>query len=274
MGKSLIEIGVIGIGDRIRKDMGNLQSLADSMKEHGLLHPIVITPDKRLLCGQRRLEAARLLGWKEIRFTEVSVANLLKAERDENVIRKDLTPTEKVAIGRLLEEREKPKAAQRSGGRPGKGDKTAGETPEVPKGNVRDIVGKAVGMGGTKYQQAKAVVAAAEENQEKDGDLPEMMDETGSVRGAHQEMKRRQGGNGRHPVHRNKRHLKPEEALTKALNSLDGILIALDPITPIMMSQIKRERAKDIGSQFIALARRFSKFGRRLRDEQERTREG
>jgi ParB family transcriptional regulator, chromosome partitioning protein len=56
----------IKVGKRIRKDMGDLAALAASIKELGLLQPIVVFPDGRLVLGERRLRAAQLLGWKEI----------------------------------------------------------------------------------------------------------------------------------------------------------------------------------------------------------------
>src|SRR5262245_15860701 len=56
----------IRIGERHRRDMGDLAGLAASMGELGLLHPIVIRPDGTLIAGKRRLQAAELLGWTEI----------------------------------------------------------------------------------------------------------------------------------------------------------------------------------------------------------------
>jgi ParB family chromosome partitioning protein len=56
---------------RIRKDMGDLAGLAESMKELGLLQPVVVFPDGRLILGERRLRAAKLLGWERIPVTIV-----------------------------------------------------------------------------------------------------------------------------------------------------------------------------------------------------------
>jgi ParB family chromosome partitioning protein len=49
-----------------RKDLGDLQGLAESIREFGLLRPVLITPEDRLIAGRRRLEACKLLGWKTI----------------------------------------------------------------------------------------------------------------------------------------------------------------------------------------------------------------
>jgi ParB family transcriptional regulator, chromosome partitioning protein len=64
-------ISKIRVGKRIRKDMGDIQGLAESMEELGLLQPITVTPDGLLLVGERRLRAAKLLGWAKIPVTVV-----------------------------------------------------------------------------------------------------------------------------------------------------------------------------------------------------------
>src|SRR5262245_58148103 len=52
----------IRLGDRIRADLGDVEGLAASIADIGLLHPIVIAPDGMLLAGARRYEAMRQLG--------------------------------------------------------------------------------------------------------------------------------------------------------------------------------------------------------------------
>lgn len=202
-----MRLDAIVIGERVRKDMGDLSSLAASMKAHGLLHPVVVKKDRTLVAGHRRLEAARRLGWKEIPVTVVDVDDLLSAERDENQERKDFTPTEAVAIGKLIEEQERPKAIARHKNSLFGGDAVSA-TPRL--GGVREIVAKAVGMGHAKYDQAKAIVAAAEADPERFGDLPSQMDETRNVSGAHREMERRKGNPGKKKVPLNKAGKNPE----------------------------------------------------------------
>ncbi|MFV4440943.1 ParB N-terminal domain-containing protein [Mycobacterium tuberculosis] len=74
-----------------------------------MLQPIGVTPDRRLVFGQRRLEAARLLGWERIPVhvchTIADVVDRAKAERSENTLRKDFTPSELLAAGRRIAER-------------------------------------------------------------------------------------------------------------------------------------------------------------------------
>lgn len=194
-----MRLDAIEIGDRVRKDMGDLNALAASMKRHGLLHPVVVKKDGTLIAGHRRMEAAKLLGWDNIPVTVIEIEDLLSAERDENTERKDFTPTEAVAIGRLIEDQERPKAEERKRQAQERGRATRygrhlddGDSP-TPKIRVRESTAKAVGMGCRKYVEAKEVVAAAEEDPKVFGDLPSMMDETGNVHGMHREMERRRG---------------------------------------------------------------------------------
>lgn len=210
-----MRLDAIVIGDRVRKEMGDIHSLAASIKRHGLLHPVVVKTDRTLVAGHRRVEAARRLGWEEIAVTVVDVEDLLSAERDENQERKDFTPTEAVAIGRLIEEQERPKALARSElgrmkGAAAKAGKHLAAESATSRGDVRQIASKAVGMGHEKYSQAKAVVDAAEADPERFGDLPTQMDETRNVSGTHREMERRKGKPDKKKVPLNKAGKNPE----------------------------------------------------------------
>jgi ParB family transcriptional regulator, chromosome partitioning protein len=49
-----MSITSITVGPRYRKYLGDLDSLAASIKGVGLLHPIVVTPEYQLIAGQRR----------------------------------------------------------------------------------------------------------------------------------------------------------------------------------------------------------------------------
>lgn len=47
----------ITVGKRFRKDLGDLDRLVQSIADIGLVHPIVITSENKLIAGVRRLEA-------------------------------------------------------------------------------------------------------------------------------------------------------------------------------------------------------------------------
>ena len=56
-----MRIEQIQLGLRYCMDLGDLRPLVDSISEVGLLHPVVVTPEGRLIAGQRRLDACSLL---------------------------------------------------------------------------------------------------------------------------------------------------------------------------------------------------------------------
>ena len=72
-----ISIDDIIVSDRVRTDVQNIGSLAESMQKNGLMNPIVITDKNKLVAGFRRLQAAKSLGWKTI---EASVIESAEAE--------------------------------------------------------------------------------------------------------------------------------------------------------------------------------------------------
>lgn len=59
-------IDEIEVGPRFRKDFGDIEGLAAWIAMDGLIEPIVVTPDGRLLAGHRRLRACQMLGWTDI----------------------------------------------------------------------------------------------------------------------------------------------------------------------------------------------------------------
>lgn len=102
----------IRVGARHRRDPGSLDQLKKSLERFGLLQPITITTDGSLICGFRRLEAARQLGWSNVRVWVRSGLSdeltLLLAERDDNLTHKPLTTYEAAQLYKemvaLLEE--------------------------------------------------------------------------------------------------------------------------------------------------------------------------
>src|ERR1700676_5827991 len=112
-----MHIDQIQIGYRYRRDLGDVRALADSIAQVGLLHPVVVTPEGRLIAGQRRLEACRLLGWTDIAVTVVDLYQAARGEAHENFVRKDLLPSEIVALKRAIEPLERRDARERQGQR-------------------------------------------------------------------------------------------------------------------------------------------------------------
>lgn len=168
-----IRIEDIVIGTRARKNLGDVHDLVQSIADLGLLHPIVITKDRRLIAGHRRLEACARLGWEAIPATVAEhltdAVDLLRAERDENTCRKDMTMSELLELGRAIEALERPKAAKRKAatqlaGRAPDGS-PIGPVPayhaEAEPVRVRDAAADATGMSTATYSRMKQIQIAA-----------------------------------------------------------------------------------------------------------------
>ncbi len=92
-----VKIEDIILKKRIRKNLGDLQPLMDSMGKFGQLNSIVLNSKMHLIAGQRRYESAKRLGWKYINAVIIEVnskADLLEMEIEENIQRKDFTADE------------------------------------------------------------------------------------------------------------------------------------------------------------------------------------
>ena len=79
--------------NRQREDLDGIEELAASIRDRGLYHPIIISRDYKLIAGERRLEATRLLGQPDIlcRFVDsLSETERQIVELEENIKRKDL----------------------------------------------------------------------------------------------------------------------------------------------------------------------------------------
>lgn len=182
--KDRLKIDAVVVGERHRKDLGDLQALAQSIAEIGLLHPIVVTPGNVLIAGQRRLEACRLLGWDAVPATVLDLDAVVRGEHDENALRKDFTPSEWVSIKRATQE-----AVRTPEGRPPA--RTSETFASFERGRTSDKVAEGLGISGRTLEKAEQVLEAAEAEPEKYADLPDRMDASGKVGGAYAELKRR-----------------------------------------------------------------------------------
>jgi ParB family chromosome partitioning protein len=63
-----MRIDEIIVRKRVRKDLGDVSQLMESMKNHGLMNPIVVTSEKELIAGHRRLDSAKRLAGKRSRY--------------------------------------------------------------------------------------------------------------------------------------------------------------------------------------------------------------
>ncbi len=149
-----LKIARIKVGSRHRKDMGDLASLAESIRLEGLLQPIGVTDRLELVFGERRLRATRdVLKQKTILARIVNVRSILSGEYAENEIRKDFTPSERVAIANAIQRHVGNRQGQRT-------DQLRGKIPEVDPGKrTREAAAEKAGFGNDKtYRQAAKVV--------------------------------------------------------------------------------------------------------------------
>lgn len=76
-----IRVSDIKVKNRIRKDLGDLHSLKESIQKLGLLHPILIDLDNTLISGERRLQSIKILGWEYVEVRIVDIRNKKKGSR-------------------------------------------------------------------------------------------------------------------------------------------------------------------------------------------------
>ena len=114
-----LKLNEIKIGKRFREDMGNIEELAASIKEVGILQPISVDDKMHLLAGGRRIAAAKELKLKSIPAVIQKVSGKLSAreiELIENVARKDFTWAERAALESeifSIKQKEDPEWSQR-----------------------------------------------------------------------------------------------------------------------------------------------------------------
>lgn len=97
--------------DQPRKNIGNVEELMASIKEHGIIQPIVVSPNGAesflIIAGERRFSAARNLGLKTVPaiIRTIEEHRRLEVQLIENIHRQELNPMEEAtAYRRLMDE--------------------------------------------------------------------------------------------------------------------------------------------------------------------------
>lgn len=113
-GPELLDIDLISPNPeqpRTHFEPEKLRELADSIRQHGIIQPLVVSRDEdgsyRLIAGERRLQAARLAGLQTVPIVnrDADDAELLELALIENIQRADLNPIEEaLAYRRLVDE--------------------------------------------------------------------------------------------------------------------------------------------------------------------------
>jgi len=95
--------------EQLRSNLDNVEELAESIKQHGLLQPIVVRPEKHkfeVVAGNRRLAAVRLLKLRKIvcHIIDLSDKEAYEVALVENVQHRTLNPIEEgTAFKRYVE---------------------------------------------------------------------------------------------------------------------------------------------------------------------------
>lgn len=166
----LIDITKIKTENRIRKDFGNIQELADDIKQNGLINPPVVIAETdgtfTLLAGERRLRAMKSLGYRQVEvrtWGSLTDEQKLNIEISENEVRKDFSKAERVEYARRLEKIESVKARERMATSTGGANPQLVETFPQAEGKVRDVVAEKIGIGsGRQYEKEKYIVDNAD----------------------------------------------------------------------------------------------------------------
>lgn len=106
-----IKISSIKIRKRIRLRLKDIDQLADSMKRLGQMHPVLITKNRILISGRRRIEAAKSLGWTHIDAVMLDYSDPVKRlelELEENLQRSGLSHSEVTSAIEKIEKLKNP----------------------------------------------------------------------------------------------------------------------------------------------------------------------
>lgn len=145
-----------------------LQSLADSIREHGILEPLLVVRMEgyyRLVAGERRWRAARIAGLKTVPVIIRDMTDKESAEIAliENIQREDLNPVEEAEAYRSLMERFR-LSADEVASRVGKARPSIVNAVRILK--LPEAVLRMVSSGELSMGQAKAILSAPEDRRE------------------------------------------------------------------------------------------------------------
>lgn len=149
----IVGIEKIKVNDRIRKDFGNIQELADDIRQNGLINPPVVNKEYELLAGERRLKACKALGWQQIEVRMMDTRDAeheLNVEISENENRKEFSKAERTDYMKRLLRIEQAKAKERMA--------ESGGNISTPVGKSRDKTAEKFGMSGKQMEKELSIV--------------------------------------------------------------------------------------------------------------------
>ncbi len=125
----IVPIDSITVGERFRTDPGDLYDLIDSIREHDLLHPLIVDRNNLLLAGFRRLSACRKLEWEHIYVRYLDECDPITArevELEENLARENLNWQDEDRLRVEIDRLKREKYGSHVAGMDGRGDHVDG----------------------------------------------------------------------------------------------------------------------------------------------------
>ena len=154
-----------------KRGQGDIKGLKDSIEEVGLINPITINQNSKILAGRRRFQAIKDLGWPEVECRVMESKGDLfdfKVAIEENLKRKNLTDVEvSVAIAEYDEMKRKIEGEQPRG-------KHRSSSKLDDEGWSREKTAKDLNISPTSVSRAIEIAEAVEE-------YPDLAKEKGSV---------------------------------------------------------------------------------------------
>tara|TARA_R110002073_G_scaffold47392_1_gene128555 strand:- start:21 stop:416 length:396 start_codon:yes stop_codon:yes gene_type:complete len=104
---ALVEISTSMTNPRSDFNEQSIMELAESIKENGLLQPLLVRPTDKgyeLVCGERRLRACKLINLKSVpvQIKDLNDQEVLEAQIIENLEREDVHPLREAETFKLM----------------------------------------------------------------------------------------------------------------------------------------------------------------------------
>lgn len=187
------------INEEIYRNEDLPSDFVDSIEDHGVREPVVITADDTIISGHRRVEAARRVGKNQIKVRVESFGSDL--EEREAVVhynkQRSKTFSQKMREALELEKIERKRAKERQGTRTDLVDEDPNVSQKFARseiegtGSTREKVADHIKVSGETYRKAKAVWEAAEEGVSRfEREVKKIDNGTQSIHRAYKEYQR------------------------------------------------------------------------------------
>jgi ParB-like chromosome segregation protein Spo0J len=279
-----MKISEINTERRLRRNLGEVESLAKSIEARGLINPITVSSTGRLISGARRVAAHEYLGRTEIQVMIVDtfddVLTELLIERDENTERKQMTPSELVAAAELIKPYEEAAAKARRSAATVKGNRTRrgiepspapeyGTGDDKPAGDTRARVADALGVSYQTISRAREVVKAVEEVEpEKRPEVEQVIEamDSGELPVTTAQRKVREIKSRGKPLSaaktRDKEIAEQETALKGLIDAMRGVDFLVKRLDTLLISP---ELAADVHAQIFPFRASLTNFMNKLK---------